>query len=136
MNDEDAGVLDAGNGDAPVCDHPSGWEECIHGPECWQDDAVADGVICERDEDCPSGTCDPGAGRCRCENDDECNDGVCGYGGICGPSWCNGYYLCSLWGPYCFFDDGGPKACEREGEACLEGDYPSCPNYGASGYCE
>ena len=79
---EEAGTgEDAGVGAAPAGDKQSGHEECKNGPECWHDDAVADGVTCERKEDCPSGVCDTNAGRCTCANDDECNDGVCGYGG-------------------------------------------------------
>ena len=76
-------------------------EECCTQPgdasECWMSDAEIDGVLCSGDGDCPSGSCNVAKGRCRCSDDDDCNDGVC-KNSVCGPSWCNGYRVCSCWG--------------------------------------
>ena len=76
-------------------------EECCTQPgaasECWMNDAENDGVLCDTNQDCDSGSCDLTKGRCTCDGNEECNDGVC-VDGICGPSWCNGYLVCSCWG--------------------------------------
>jgi len=138
-NTGDAGCSDAGDAAAPACDAPAAYEpgDCsIDHAECWHEDAVADGATCSSDDDCATGSCDQDAGLCTCVQDEDCNDGICGYGGICGPSWCNGSFACSLLGPYCVFSDEAARACDKNGKKCVEGDYPSCPNYGARGYCE
>jgi hypothetical protein len=91
--------------------------------ECWMEDATDDGATCSEDDDCPSGACDKAVGLCSCSDDDECNDGVCADNGLCAPSWCNGYKICSCWGG-CIAASASPP-CGTD-ETCFEGDYATC----------
>ncbi len=109
-------------------------EECCSGSgvmqECWTQDAESDGIACTWDSDCLSGTCDKTRGVCACSRQEDCNDGeaVQGYcnleRGYCGPSSCNGYFVCSCFG-----------GCMRvtfpyelsQGERCCEGVYSLSP---------
>jgi hypothetical protein len=120
--------------------------ECCTGPgqvtECWLADAEDDGVTCKEDADCPSNSCDTERGLCICATDDDCNDGVCTDDNLCGPSWCNGYRLCSCWGG-CDRVDGDRAydvLCAANNQACCEGSYPIEPDYrdnsdSTTGYC-
>ena len=115
-------------GAGPV-DYEARNEECCSGPghitECWLADAQDDGVICKEDEECPSNRCDTDRGLCICSSDAECNDGVCTDDGVCGPSWCNGYRLCSCWGGC--EKVGGESSyaslCVENGMSCCEGTF-------------
>jgi hypothetical protein len=89
--------------------------------ECWMQDAADDGAACSTNGECPSLACDETAGLCSCSDDDECNDGVCADTGLCAPSWCNGYRVCSCWGG-CV--DVLPT-CDAD-QTCSEGDYATC----------
>jgi hypothetical protein len=118
-------------------------DECCTEPgqaaECWEQDADDDGVTCEVNADCPSGSCDTSTvpGLCECSDDDECNDGVCIDSGVCGPSWCNGYKICSCWGGCVWWhanDSYTPEdMCDAQDLFCCDGGYPSDPT--AGGFC-
>ncbi|MFO8074131.1 MAG: hypothetical protein R6V85_19905 [Polyangia bacterium] len=118
-------------------------DECCTEPgqaaECWEQDADDDGVTCEVNADCPSGSCDTSTvpGLCECGDDDECNDGVCTDAGVCGPSWCNGYKICSCWGGCVWWhaDDAytPEDMCEAQDLYCCNDGYTADPT--ASGFC-
>ncbi|MDD5309047.1 MAG: hypothetical protein PHU25_17175 [Deltaproteobacteria bacterium] len=77
--------------------------ECCTAPGqiagCWNQDADRDGAGCTQDSECESKRCDTVEGICR-------------------PSWCNGFDVCSCWGGC---DWGGT------GIAC-GGSLPACPD--------
>ncbi|MBN2340941.1 MAG: hypothetical protein JXX29_07230 [Deltaproteobacteria bacterium] len=109
-------------------------EECCTQPgdasECWMSDAERDGVLCDSGTDCESGTCNASEGRCTCNNNDECNDGVC-VDGLCGPSWCNGYLVCSCWGGCEWWSANAEQTLHdlaaAQGMYCCEGLYAASP---------
>lgn len=127
--------------------------ECCSDPgqvaNCWWADAYNDGVSCYEDSDCLSGSCDEEAGLCNCANNVDCYDGVSSFGvcredGLCGPSYCNGYLVCSCWGGCQQANKAGPYASPQEmcgdSEAgypgfCCEGTYPQGPEGSPQGYC-
>ncbi len=118
-------------------------EECCTTPgqitDCWLADARDDRVTCERDSQCPSDSCDQVRGLCRCDTDADCNDGICTAAKICGPSWCNGYRMCSCWGG-CDKVSSFETLCVQHGMSCCEGSYPIHPDRRARsesgvGYC-
>ncbi len=121
---------------------------------CWWWDAEKDGVICSAGNPCPSGQeCDytkthsgTGDGLCKCDNQSHCQmngmQGICNVNEkVCGPSFCNGYGVCSIWGgcqivrpkPYDTFAD----SCQDEPgyEYCCEGLYSRSENMEFCGYC-
>lgn len=124
-------------------------DECCNLPgqadECWEQDVLSEKghVACEDDGDCATGqTCDLSlagedyGGRCTCTTQADCLDtasegGVCDVEtNVCGPSWCNGYYICSCWGG-CVWWDGYDADNTPADDAiivdmtCCEGDYGS-----------
>jgi len=148
-------------GEVDTCCFPSGQEPpptkedeiCLDPGEhaaCWYETAIEDGIACEAGDECLSGECDLDAGLCTCCSQDDCDDGderkgVCFIeAGICGPSWCNGYWECSAWGGcewwhadpdytpddwYADFDHNPPLVC-------CEGVYPVMQDGSGSGYAK
>lgn len=101
--------------------------------ECWYADAQVDGVTCSTTNmsNCAGGMgCQDGL--CECDPASEvnqCNEGVCTAAGVCGPSWCNGYLVCSCWGGCIEANEGvEPLAtCAALELGCCEGTYPAQP---------
>ena len=127
--------LDAGTD----LDTDTGTSECCTKPgdlfQCWRCSAVADRVTCRKDGDCRNGHLCASEGDwkgfCECDDKSECNDGVCvpdGAKKYCGPSFCNGFFVCSCFGGcvwWAFDSEETPqKQCEEGGLVCTEGDYP------------
>lgn len=120
-------------------------EEVGQAHECWIEDAENDGVTCTADGECPSGNCNEAEGLCICDPDlvaPQCNEGVCTEAGLCGPSWCNGYMICSCWGGCIEANEGvSPETlCDDLADlGCCEGTYPVQPETeddpAGSGYC-
>ena len=79
--------------------------EAGYADECWWESAEDDGVTCTTNSDCDL-TCDKtvtdpsnsNVGLCSCASDADCVSGVCNVDNRCGPSWCNGYLICSCFG--------------------------------------
>ncbi|MDJ0762635.1 MAG: LamG domain-containing protein [Myxococcota bacterium] len=109
-------------------------DECCTEPgqlaECWTQDAEMDGVTCTADSDCASNSCDLTYGLCTCTAATECGAGVCTSLGVCGPSYCNGYKICSCWGGCTDIIPSNTPAmlCEAEEMACCNGKYPIHPD--------
>lgn len=113
-------------------------ENTGHADECWERDALNDNVaghiFCNSDADCATGfECNTDvdlsgyeaisadfAGLCECNNHMDCrgaggDGGACfdspesnNATGLCGPSLCNGYYICSCWGGCDWWDGNDP----------------------------
>jgi len=132
-----------------------GEDDCEEGQlyvECWRADAENDGVTCVENGDCLAGDCNTDLHLCKCSTDADCNDGASRLGvchttnGLCGPSWCNGYLVHSLWGGCYAPDLGGfetpEEACANAdagvSSTCCEGLYGKYPSGGTcwKGYCE
>lgn len=127
-------------------------QECCSDPgvvsSCWWADADHDGVMCYNDDECPSGECSD-EGLCTCSDRSDCYDGVTRFGvctaaGICGPSYCDGYLVCSCWGgcesPKDLGDYSTPRQMCGDTRAgypgfCCEGNYPSDSSGKGRGYC-
>ncbi|MBN2801618.1 MAG: fibro-slime domain-containing protein [Deltaproteobacteria bacterium] len=130
-------------------------DECCESPghifECWEKDIELDAgrIGCDKNSDCADGqTCDATldgggfAGRCTCASDQDCRDddgfggGICYLKtGVCGPSFCNGYFVCNCWGGCSWWtsEQTGmtPKEMAEANELyCCEGSYPHDSNYG------
>ena len=96
---------------------------------CWLADAEDDGITCESDEDCLSGTCNTARGVCACDAQSDCDDGEDLHGycvmseGYCGPSLCNDGLVCACWG-------GCAKVTAEDlgEETCTDGDYSIDPD--------
>lgn len=109
-------------------------EECCTKPgdasECWMNDADQDEVLCAEASDCESKSCDKAEGRCRCTTTDDCGDGIC-VNGLCGPSWCNGYLVCSCWGGCEWWSTVENQTLHdlaaEQGLFCCEGLYAAAP---------
>ncbi len=126
--------------------------------ECWMEDATNDGIICPTWFEAPSGYalsclsshgCNgtsspsypsvPAGILCECEDNDDCYDGSDRFGicivqpgdtvGLCGPSWCNGFKICSCFGGCTDATIGTTPAatCTNAGQFCCEGEYPQHP---------
>ncbi|MCP4198258.1 MAG: hypothetical protein GY762_13995 [Proteobacteria bacterium] len=140
--------------------------ECCDAPGaielCWWEDADRDGAACTQDGDCASGDCDmsgagtlewpAGRGLCTCASHDDCGSGVCvspegGGDGVCGPSYCNGFKVCTCSGG-CVDWDMDPsddnvrtpfEFCAAQGVVpnCCDFEYPGTPGVeaGQVGYC-
>ncbi|MCK9521700.1 MAG: hypothetical protein M0R76_01490 [Proteobacteria bacterium] len=132
----------------------AGDDECCKKPgqadECWERDAIADGALCTQNADCKAGqTCDlsgthtngdTSKGFCTCDTNDDCidllanpkKDGICATRSNgdrrCGPSWCNGYYICSCWGGCTWWDEDPYRTPNDDaaelGLVCCDGYYP------------
>lgn len=121
--------------------------------ECWMEDATDDGIICPTWDGAPSGyslaclygSCNADETLCACEDDDDCNDSVDRLGscviqpgdtvGQCGPSWCNGYKICSCWGGCVQATPVMPATvCDDADFDCCEGNYPQDPVFNTGGY--
>ncbi len=143
-------------------------DECCMDPGaislCWWQDAERDGISCQQPSDCPNGTecvkdglpglaSPDGAGLCHCSGDSDCgNDGTNELYGICnedtelcGPSYCNGYKICSCFGGCVDWHSGDyytpDDLCEfifedlpNDGNCC-EGLYHMLPGTDLVGYC-
>jgi hypothetical protein len=86
---------------------------------------------------CASGSCDLSLELCNCADDDQCGQGICTDAGKCGPSFCNGYKICSCWGGCVWWHANDvytpADSCEVSDLYCCEGGYPADPT--ASGFC-
>ncbi len=139
-----------------VFNDAAGEVECCESPgqidQCFSEDVVADGgrIACNANADCAAGQiCDVTysgtgfKGRCTCNSNSDCRDddgggfGVCHQThGICGPSFCSGYYICSCWGGCNWWSASGPNAKPQDqadalGINCCEEDYPYDGTYGS-----
>ena len=149
---------------APLAD-----EECCSNPgaiaKCWWQDARRDGAACENDSECSSGNlCDKtvkigpsgserppnGWGLCECDEDKDCGvdengkpTAVCTLDGRCGPSFCNGFLVCSCWGGCQEANTGGypdhNAMCQATDDGypgnCCEGKYPGDVDGNTLGFC-
>jgi hypothetical protein len=139
-------------------------DQCCSDPgqmaECWWNDAERDGVLCSDSQPCPNGRqcitvelSPEGMGRCACNDSSDCNNGADMNGvcviepgeteGVCGPSYCNGYLVCSCWGGCVDGEvnregyDTPEEFCEAATEFgdCIESSYPSISDGYALGRC-
>lgn len=116
-------------------------DECCTEPgqadQCWNQDATDDGAACNVNGDCASGSCDLALKLCNCTTDAQCGQGICTDAGKCGPSYCNGYKICSCWGGCVWWhanESYTPQAaCEASSLYCCDGGYPVDPT--AQGFC-
>lgn len=116
-------------------------DECCTEPgqadQCWNQDALADGAACNANSDCASGSCDLALNLCNCTTDAQCGQGICTDAGKCGPSYCNGFLICSCWGGCVWWhpnDSYTPAAaCQASSLHCCDGGYPVDPT--AVGFC-
>jgi hypothetical protein len=153
----------------------AGGDECCTDPghvsDCWWKDGERDSVVCSAGGtllDGSGGTCDQGCdmdptrqgsvgrGLCMCDpgDDAQCGSNVCteidavsgGGKKVCGPSYCNGFLICSCWGgceeaeygrdPADDHEFAHPlEACVSHGIECSEGDYPANTSGKYLGYC-
>ncbi|MDJ0762633.1 MAG: hypothetical protein QNJ97_06545 [Myxococcota bacterium] len=134
-------------------------DECCTDPgaisQCWWMDADRDGVTCSPAKPCPNGNpCDytqtgpNGQGLCECAVRSDCWDGatrtgLCTEAGLCGPSYCNGFFACSCWGgceavaPAGYSTPGAMCQDIASGYPgyCCEGDYPADYAGVMQGFC-
>lgn len=112
--------------DSECCTEPGQFDNC------WFRDAELDGTTCEDDDDCAAGQSCSVYGLCTCQTDADCNDGVCNEAKICGPSWCNGHFVCSCFGGCQWWqadDDYTPEQlCAEQGLSCCDGRYSYHPD--------
>ncbi len=122
--------------------------EAGYADECWWESAEDDGVTCVTNSDCDI-TCDKtvtdpsnsNVGLCACTSDADCVSGVCDVDNRCGPSWCNGYLICSCFGGCINAELGtyvNPEAMCTDTTSgypgtCCEGTFPD--GVGGVGYC-
>ncbi len=141
-------------------DEVSQGDECCTEPgqaaECWHQDAIHDSVRCSENTDCAPGNICNADGLCTCSSEAHCKgtdfggdhpqasaNGICRDDNVCGPSWCNGYFVCSCWGGCVWWttappdDDGNmftpADMCSNNGLGCDNGQYPYDPEQ--SGFC-
>ncbi len=135
-------------------------EECCSDPGevsgCWWEDADDDGITCSPDRPCPGGqscnydlTGPVGQGLCECAGNSDCNNGIDKQGvcntdlNVCGPSFCNGYLVCSCWGGCKSGTISGYNTpedmCEDRANGyagfCCEGAYPRLSDGKGLGFC-
>ncbi len=123
--------------------------EAGYADECWWESAEDDGVTCTTSSGCDL-TCDKtvtdpsnsNVGLCACTSDADCVSGVCNLtDNRCGPSWCNGYLICSCFGGCINAELGtyaSPEAMCSDTTSgypgtCCEGTFPD--GIGGVGYC-
>jgi hypothetical protein len=122
----------------------------------------SNGETCALDCDGTARDGSDGKGLCTCEDDSDCGEvitpapngcmptvrsGICTINGVCGPSYCNGFLICSCWGgceesEYGKHQDNPEKvfsspkeACDSHGIHCKEGNYSQNSSGKYLGYC-
>ena len=104
-----------------------------HITECLLADAAHDGLTCTADDlsNCAAGQSCSGEGLCTCANSCQCGTGRCSTLGVCLPSVCNGYYVCSCWGGCTWWDGNDPTNTPADDAAALN--LYCCEGYSTNG---
>ncbi|MBN2715151.1 MAG: hypothetical protein JXX14_04800 [Deltaproteobacteria bacterium] len=89
--------------------------------ECLLADAADEGLTCTADDlsNCAVGQSCSEEGLCTCTNSCHCGAGRCSTMGVCLPSTCNGYYVCSCWGGCTWWDPIDSTATPADDAAAL-----------------
>ncbi|MBN2529216.1 MAG: hypothetical protein JXR76_22695 [Deltaproteobacteria bacterium] len=147
--------------DQACCENPGHANDCWE--EDALDDNEEGFIFCNSDSDCGGRPCNTAAvdmekfvrakemykGMCECANHGDCRDSE-GKGGscflasapdaseelkLCGPSICNGYYVCSCWGGCVWWDGNDPSQtntpmndAQTLGMYCCESEHYSNPD--------